>query len=358
MGFLRSAASALKRSDDSPGFVKRRLQAYKNRRLPPLPVDVAQTICELAAGLDEATARSLSVSSKDIREWVVPILFRRIEIRNHRSLMRLKALDVMARVAPNVRAVSIYQNIHTVCAGPAEDFRGFLDALPKLTHIQWPMSLEHNEWSEIAFPLPLSVTSVNISQEFMQGSNDIAWPFSSRSRVTHIMSALLETIQVNVFTRWPSLTHIFFEIYLLPPHTRNSVSGSTFPVEALPASIVLCILMDNRCMTWGFRWAIDQALVDLVLGDTNPRVVFGQGEIREDWLVPGKNHLAGELPELDEVRIGLQDAILYHDSWKEPTEAIWEKAEDVRKRRSDIEVRRAVLGLLDYARDHPNLRLM
>ncbi|KAH8823370.1 hypothetical protein DL96DRAFT_1617403 [Flagelloscypha sp. PMI_526] len=206
-------------------------------------------------------------------------------------------------------------------------------------------------WGKVPIILPNSVFSLEIGSVYLQpspGKNN----YFNRTQITHIHSDLIDPLYPSFFTDWSALTHLFFRI-LPRNYIDASIASSTFPVNPpvsrLPASIVSCVVMDAQSSAWGFKWAIDQALVDLVLGDADPRVVFAAGETREYWMVvggPGVTVVTPPEKDLSWIRIGLQDAILYRDRNQRPYETIWDQAEVVRRKRSQVEVRDAVYRLL------------
>ncbi|KAH8795219.1 hypothetical protein DL96DRAFT_1648344 [Flagelloscypha sp. PMI_526] len=357
MGFLRTVTGSLKSADDTLGFVQHRLRRNKARSFPPLPVDVARIICEFAAYLDKKTARNISILSKDVRGWVAPILFQHIKICSYQSFMRLKSPDIMEHVAPFVSAVSLDpvagDRLPGECEQMSTDLNKFLEALPRLTHFHRARSIGYSRWAGIDLTLPDCISSLQIGQSFLQLEHTKcnALPCVSRCYVTHMMSSLMAPVSPSVFTNWPSLTHILFEISNC--HTLCSIVDSTFPTDILPTSIVSCILVDSQSSACQFCWFIDQAFVDLVLGNTDARIVFSAGGSRESWMLldgPRKYLETSPTQDLTWIREGLRDAILFHDSSKNvPPDSIWEEAEVIRRRRDDMLVRKAVYKLLDHS---------
>ncbi|KAH8823325.1 hypothetical protein DL96DRAFT_1617242 [Flagelloscypha sp. PMI_526] len=332
---------------------KQIVQPHTNIPFPPLPIDIVRTMCEFAA-LDERTAQRLYVSSKDIREWVAPFRFQSIEIHNHRSLMRLQNPEILGSIAPHVFTISLQPDFGDACTGGptrmALDLKNLLDALPNLAHFHWPVLVSRSMWKNVAIMLPAWVFYLEIGQYYIQDSHDAVLP-STGHHITHIVSNLLDPFRLDIFTKWPALTHLCFEIHNSDRQWGRSIANCTFPITAFPPTIISCILIDGQSDAWRFRWSIDNALVDLVLGDTDSRIVFAVYEKRETWMISGHKAVTSN-PNLSWIREGLQDAILYHGRWQEPNETIWAKVNPVVRRRRDPEVRKAVSSLLN--RKHGN----
>ncbi|KAH8823371.1 hypothetical protein DL96DRAFT_272143 [Flagelloscypha sp. PMI_526] len=328
------------------------------KTFPPLSVDIARTICEFAAALDKTTASSLYMTSKDIRIWVTPIHFRRVLIRSHESLLLLKAPGTLERIAPHVYSVSLQPLFgDDSCQGPSQlamDFDNFLKALPNLVHFRWPVLPHRSMWSKVSIVLPKTVSSLEIGDAFLEVSPRRNNNFN-RTQITHIHSDLIHVPYSSFFSDWSTLTHLFFEIRP-QDYSNASIARSTFPISPppfsrLPTSIVSCVLMDSQSSAWRFNWTVNRVLVNLVLGDTDPRVVFAAGETRERWMVvdrPGVTVVTPPEKDLSWIRIGLKDAILYHNHNQRSYESIWEQAEVVRRKRSKVEIRKAVYQLLQY----------
>ncbi|KAH8832130.1 hypothetical protein DL96DRAFT_1590016, partial [Flagelloscypha sp. PMI_526] len=69
------------------------------------PVDIARIICELVARINLASARSLRLSCKTLRDCVTPFLFRQISIHNRMDILHFEsALDI----AIFIRRLTIY----------------------------------------------------------------------------------------------------------------------------------------------------------------------------------------------------------------------------------------------------------
>ncbi|KAH8823350.1 hypothetical protein DL96DRAFT_1819076 [Flagelloscypha sp. PMI_526] len=332
---------------------------YSAKSLQPLPIDVARNICEYAAALDKETARSLYSSSKNIREWVTPFLFRSIEIQSYSTLMRVKAPDVLQRVAPHVYEVSLRPNIPDWGSSTAQislELTSFLNALPNLAHFVLPHISSESIWHKVPIFLPPCVTSLDTTQHFIEYS-DRRLASSTRLHVTHLVSCLRTSFKTDAFLKWPYLTHLFFEINPRE-YMGNSIAQATFPVKALPPSIVSCVLMQAKNHISIFRWSIDEYFVDLVLGDTDPRVVFAVHDIRARWLAKGELGMAEANPPQDYLRriiTGLQDAIVFHECSNHPISTIWANAEWVRRRRRDLDVRAAAHSLLSSLSKAPSI---
>ncbi|KAH8824514.1 hypothetical protein DL96DRAFT_1614303 [Flagelloscypha sp. PMI_526] len=359
MDFLKAAVKTLNKLDGAANKVKVIRKVAQTKSFPPLPVDVVRTICEFAASLDHNTARNLSMSSKDIREWVAPVYFRGVTIRNHQTLIRLKTSPVLERIGPHVRNLSLQPDFgDNAVAGPAQmeaDFSSFLNALPNLVHFHWPVLAHRSMWGQVPISLPSHVCSLEIGSYCFDPPTDFASAYSAtnaRTQVTHIYSELSDPPTPSLFIAWTALTHIFFDIR--PQYQLgNSIATSTFPLSSpfhpLPRTIVSCILMDAQSSAWDFNWAINQALVDLVLGDTDPRIVFCAGEDRGRWMEVGGPGIRVGIPptvDLSWIRKGLKNAVLYHNRWSHNFEAVWIEAEEVRIRRKEPGVRAAVYKLL------------
>ncbi|KAH8823398.1 hypothetical protein DL96DRAFT_1713814 [Flagelloscypha sp. PMI_526] len=336
---------------------------------PPLPIDVMRTVCESAAELDKTTAASLCTSSRDLRLWVTPILFRRLVIRSYESLLLLKSSGMLERISSYVYSVSLQPRSGDLdhpsanLSRTAMEFKNFLKDLPNLVHFRWPLPPVPSRWGYVSIVLPACVSSLEIAGDLLlplplSGFHHLGERvrFESLARaqvhVTHIYSNLTKTIGFSFFTRWSAITHVFFGIR--PERAGDSIATSTFPTShpsfSLPDSIVSCILMDSLSSAQLFRWAIDRALVDLVLGDLDSRIVFCAGGTRKRWMkMRNKPGLIMEITpavDLSWIRVGLQDAILYYNPLRPRYETIWEDAEVVRERRRTHRVRKSVYRLL------------
>ncbi|KAH8823373.1 hypothetical protein DL96DRAFT_272168 [Flagelloscypha sp. PMI_526] len=346
---------------DSPGTLSRTIEAiysilstvkilwlvFTTKSFPPLTVDIARIICEFAAELDKETASSLYISSKTIREWVTPIHFRRLEVSSYESLRLLKAPRTLRRIAPYVYSVSLqiaYRDDYRVDPCKlAVDLNSFLRVLPNLVHFRWPY---YSWYGEVGIILPRHVFSLEISYDYLAEERKATF---TQPHITHLISNLQGTPLDALFTTWTSLTHLFFEIHH-QYHLDNSIVNSTFPLRRpfvpLPASIVSCILMDTQGASEQFKWTINKTFIDLVLGDTEPRIVFAVWTTRDRWMtvLPGMNR---QTVDMSWIRIALQGAIVFHAHWQKNYETIWEQAEEVRRKRTEFEVRESVYQLLN-----------
>ncbi|KAH8823326.1 hypothetical protein DL96DRAFT_270288 [Flagelloscypha sp. PMI_526] len=115
MDFLNVGANTLGKIMEATSIIMRTLQAQHAEPLPPLPIDLVRLVCEYAATLDTRTAGNLYATSKDIREWVAPVRFQSIEIRNYQSFMRLRVPEVMKRISPHVFTVSLQPEAGDTC---------------------------------------------------------------------------------------------------------------------------------------------------------------------------------------------------------------------------------------------------
>ncbi|KAH8823403.1 hypothetical protein DL96DRAFT_1617475 [Flagelloscypha sp. PMI_526] len=367
MDLTNTVSRASDNIDHSEGETKVVCPDNTTRSLPPLPIDVARIICEYAAGLDKTTATRLCISSRDLRIWVTPILFRRLVIRSYESLLLLDSSGILGRIASYVYSVSLQPkrgdldhskvNLSRIAAG----FNNFLEVLSSLVHFRWPLPPILSKWDQVSISLPARVSSLEIGGDlllprafvFHTSARVLTQSLSqARGNITHIFSNLARTFDLSFFTTWTALTHIFFGIR--PARVGDSIATFIFPTSRpsfiLPPSIVSCILMDSLSSAQLFRWAIDRALVDLVLGDTDSRIIFCAGGIRERWMkMTNKPELIMEVTptvDLSWIRIGLQDAILYYNPLRPRYETIWDEAGVVRERRRVSEVRASVYQLL------------
>ncbi|KAH8823365.1 hypothetical protein DL96DRAFT_1617388 [Flagelloscypha sp. PMI_526] len=338
------AAKALPRPKTVVGgatiVVKHFFPVLLTKPFPPLPVDLVRTICELAAGLDRTTMHNLSLSSKEIRTWLAPTLFQHITVYAYSDwyLQPHQAEILLSGIAPYVQMVSTNLNL------PSQipiDTIWLLEALPNLTHIR----LQANYRSPDEVFLPRQVCSLETRDHFPEPSRR-AFASSTRARITHIYSELDDPPSTSLFSDWNALTHLCFKIRNQTV-AENCITNSTFPISApffpLPASIVSCILIDSFSNKEYFQWSVNQALLDLVRGDIDSRIVLAVAITKEQWTDPQGIMFS--------IRSGLQDALLYHGKcprkfdmiWKE---TIWDEADEVRKRRVDPAVRRAVSRVL------------
>ncbi|KAH8832358.1 hypothetical protein DL96DRAFT_1581784 [Flagelloscypha sp. PMI_526] len=361
MKFLKVAVRTLKKLDRSankeqvirtvpdtvPQIVPQTV--IQTKSFPPLPVDIIRIICEFAATLNQTTAHNLSMSSKEIREWVLPERFQRVTIRKHRHLIRLSTSTVLRRIGPLVRNLSLQPGFENgSIARPVQmtaDLSSFLDALPNLI-------LAHGSiWDHVPIFLPTHVSSLEIGSHYLDPPTNSALDHSAtkaRTHITHIYSVLNDPPTPSLFNAWTALTHIFFDIR--PQYQLgNSIATSTFPLSPpfhpLPSSIISCILMDAQSCPWDFIWTINQVLVDLILGDTDTRIVFCAAEECERWIEVQIANVTSPAEDLSWIREGLKDAILYHNKWSHKYDMVWIEAEEIRIRRKEARVRAAVCKL-------------
>ncbi|KAH8823366.1 hypothetical protein DL96DRAFT_1683472 [Flagelloscypha sp. PMI_526] len=345
--FLDGAATVAKHV--FPNLTKR----FPRQHECPLPVDLIRTICELAAQLDKTTRLSLLVTSKVVYAWVAQIHFQCLRVCDN-TLLLFKKPGSVKRISAHILIVSL---VPPLSPWLATDYDRFLKALPNLIHVR-VQGLRHSGANVL---LPCHVSSIEGNDIFRNASLNGIAP-STRAQIKHIYSELNNCPKSYSlsFPDWSALTHLLFGI----EHSAGNNSGdisitqpqSNFPISApyipLPSSIVSCILMDSCSVGDYFQWAIDKALVDLVLGDTDPRIVYAAAASREEWVAPISRFNGYQARPKSQVKTVFQDAILYHGRgrkahklmWKR---TIWEDADEVRKRRADSAVRQAAYRLLE-----------
>ncbi|KAF9023897.1 hypothetical protein BDZ89DRAFT_146001 [Hymenopellis radicata] len=84
-----------------------------------LPIDIARLLLETAAEMDRATALTLALVSKTVRQWMEPMIYRSIALPNANKVMAF-ARVVQSRNDPTFFAL----NVKTLCIGDIESGGG------------------------------------------------------------------------------------------------------------------------------------------------------------------------------------------------------------------------------------------
>ncbi|KAH8825861.1 hypothetical protein DL96DRAFT_1610104 [Flagelloscypha sp. PMI_526] len=310
-----------------------------------LPIDVGRIICEFAAEIDSRTASNLNMASRTLHHWVTPIHFRYLVMKYPSSLVRLQRLHIAKAVRVLVfkpsgwssrgyktmlqsdldKALAILPNVTTISFPERMIFAVRIGRILPVVHVDWDLdqALSH---------LPHKRSRDEITHLFLTGPFDAGSGFLNFQALTHLHISLTSTPDT---TLGRALDSAYVDDLL-----------KTVPVDQLPSSLRICTIVEwaELVVSPPHPWAF----VKLVLGITDPRIVFGVARPRCAWS-----------QERIRASCALRDAVLFwpgpgapqsspkRDQSLKSLEGIWEAAENVMRRREDVSLRERIYEMME-----------